>query len=142
MADADTLEVPSLDDVTEAMSAAGKILNAPQSDSFMSNDAKLGVLQTLIHAVMKDADYQFRQVLLTAAFDDKKEALLAADAISERLRYGVDISPLISRITAQCGVKGQRVDKILEALTHYTFSTNYQNGQKKQAVKTNRGNGL
>ncbi len=124
-------EGPSAQEVKEALDMAGKILNTPQSDTFMSNDQKLGVLQTLIHAVMKDADYQFRQVLLTAAFDDKKEGLLAADAISERLRYGVDIAPLITRITAQCGVKGQRVDKILEALTHYTFSTNYQNNQKK-----------
>lgn len=131
MAETDVLEGPSAEDVKEAMELAGKVLNTPQSDTYMSNDVKLGVLQTLIHAVMKDADYQFRQVLLTAAFDDKKEGLLAADAISERLRYGVDIGPLISRITAQCGVKGQRVDKILEALTHYTFSTNYQNNQKK-----------
>ena len=92
------------------------------SDS-MSVDQKLGVMQRLVTAVAKDEEYL--QVLLNAAFENKYEAMLAADAISERQRYGVNIRPLVNRIVAQCSVAGDRVNKLLEALTHYTFHTNY-----------------
>ena len=91
-------------------------------DSY-STEARLGVLQRLVTAVKDSTDYM--QILLTAAFDDKREALLCADAISERQRYGVDIQPILNRICSQCSVKSDRVRIILEAMTHYTLNTNY-----------------
>lgn len=85
---------------------------------------KLGVHQRIITAVQKDAEY--RQILLTAAFDNKQEAMLASDAITERIRYGVDITPILDRVVAQCSVKGLRVETILNSMSSYTLSTNYR----------------
>lgn len=93
----------------------------------MTTGQKLGVLQRLVTAVAKDD--QYRQILLTAAFENKQEAMLAADAIAERKRYGVSIQPIVDRILAQCSIKSDRVNKILEAMSQYTLHTNYT-GQK------------
>ncbi len=99
---------------------------------------KLGVHQRIITAVQKDAEY--RQILLTAAFDNKQEALLASDAITERLRYGVDITPILDRVIAQCAVKGMRVETILHSMNSYTLQSNYggrlPDWKKKQDNKT------
>jgi len=92
------------------------------SDSYAMGQ-KLGVLQRVVTAVSKNEEY--RQILLLAAFDDKQEAMLAADAITERQRYGVTIQPILDRVIAQCAVKSVRVDKILQAMTSYTLHTNY-----------------
>ena len=90
----------------------------------VSVDGKLGVHQRIITAVQSDKEY--RQVLLTAAFDNKQEALLASDAITERIRYGVDITPIIDRVIAQCAVKGMRVETILNSMSTYTMNNNYR----------------
>lgn len=101
-------------------------------------EGKLGVHQRIITAVMKDAEY--RQILLTGAYDNKQEAMLASDAITERIRYGVDITPILDRIVAQCAVKGMRVKEILSSMSSYTLSTNYggrvPDWKKKQDNKT------
>lgn len=89
----------------------------------MSSQDKLGVLQRIVTAVGKDAEY--RQILLLAAFDNKQEAMLASDAITERKRYGVTIQPIMDRIVAQCAVKSGRVDKVLHAMTNYTLNTGF-----------------
>lgn len=106
-------------------------------DSY-SSQQKLGVLQRIVTAVSKDEDY--RQILLLAAFDNKQEAMLAADAITERQRYGVSIQPILDRIVAQCSVRADRVDRVLHAMTNYTLNTNYGRGmpgwKKKQDSKS------
>ena len=86
-------------------------------------ETKLGVHQRIITAVLKDTEY--RQLLLMAAFDDKREAQLAADAITERLRYGVDITPICDRVVAQCAVRGAHIDRVLNSMNSYTLQTNY-----------------
>jgi len=83
-------------------------------------EQRLGVLQRVVTAVAKDEEY--RQILLLAAFDDKQEAMLASDAITERQRYGVSIHPILTRIIAQCAVKAGRVDKVLSAMTTYSLN--------------------
>lgn len=102
-------------------SALDEVMGITGSDS-TGQQAKLGVLQRIITAVIDDKHY--RQILLTAAFDDKHEAMLAADAIAERQRYGVPITPIVDRILAQCAVGSNRVERVLTALTHYTLNTN------------------
>lgn len=89
----------------------------------MSAQDKLGVLQRIVTAVAKDEEY--RQILLLAAFDNKQEAMLASDAITERKRYGVTIQPILDRIVAQCAVKQGRVDAVLKAMTSYTLNTGF-----------------
>lgn len=89
----------------------------------MSAGDKLGVLQRIVTAVAKDSEY--RQILLLAAFDNKQEAMLASDAITERQRYGVTIQPILDRLVAQCAVKSGRVDKVLHAMTNYTLNTGF-----------------
>ena len=101
-------------------------------------EGKLGVHQRIITAVLKDNDY--RQLLLMAAFDNKQEAMLAADAITERLRYGVDITPICDRVVAQCAVKAAHIERVLNSMSSYTLSTNYggrmPDWKKKQDNKT------
>ena len=91
-----------------------------------SMEQKLGVLQRVVTAVGKDEDY--RQILLLAAFDNKQEAMLASDAITERKRYGVDIQPILDRVIAQCAVKSGRVDKVLSAMTSYSLNMQSHGG--------------
>lgn len=94
-------------------------------------EQKLGVLQRLVTAVLDDK--QYRQQLLASAFDNKAEAMLCADAISERRRYGVAITPIVDRIVAQCAVNGKRANSIMETINSYTLRTNqYQPKWKKQ----------
>jgi len=104
----------------------------------ISLQQKLGVLQRIVTAVEKDS--QYRQILLLAAFDNKQEALLASDAITERQRYGVPIKPILDRIVAQCSVKADRIDRVLRAMTNYTLNTNYggklPHWKKKQEDKS------
>ena len=89
----------------------------------MTSQDKLGVLQRIITAVANDKEY--RQILLLSAFDDKQEAMLAADALTERQRYGVTIQPILDRLVAQCAVKSGRVDRVLHAMTNYTLNTGF-----------------
>lgn len=106
------------------------------SDS-MSPTAKLGVLQKIITAIVKDDDY--RQVLLLGCFDSKQEAMLASDAISERKRYGVDITPIVDRVIAQCAIHADRVEKALKGMTHYNLNNQGGGGPgwfKKQKDKS------
>ena len=91
-------------------------------------EGKLGVLQRMVTAVMTDREY--RQILLLAAFDNKQEALLAADAISERQRYGVSIQPILDRVIAQCAVKGDRITKVLSAMSQHVLTTQWNNSGK------------
>ncbi len=89
----------------------------------ISMGVKLGVLQRVITAAIEEKEVL--QVLLTAAFDNKQEALLCADAISECQRYGVPIMPLLTRVTAQCSIKAGRVNAALSALTNQNRNYNY-----------------
>lgn len=83
---------------------------------------KLGVLQRIITAVREDKEY--RQILLLAAFDDKQEALLVADAIDEREMFGVDIKPLLNRVVCQCAVRADRIQRVLNAMSQHSIFTN------------------
>ena len=103
-----------------AAAATMQELTESGNDAY-SMEQKLGVLQRVVTAVAKDDDY--RQILLLAAFDNKQEANLAADAITERKRYGVDIQPILDRVISQCAVKSGRVDKVLTAMTTYSLNT-------------------
>jgi len=117
------------EEIEEAIKQVSNIKQA--SYDTLSTQQKIGVLTTLITAV-GSRETPFLQALLTAAFDDKREAMACADAISERLRYGVDILPITTRIYAQCGIKSVRIDRVLEAMTHQYFHTNYPNYKKGQ----------
>ena len=107
--------------IEEAFKDAKKLLEGGADSSVLGTKDKLGVLQRLVTAVLKDDEY--RQVLLTAAFDDKREAMLCADAFNERRRYGVQIDSLVDRVIAQCGVKSTRVNAILDAMTRFSLNT-------------------
>lgn len=98
---------------------------------------KLGVMQRLVTAVLNDR--QYRQVLLTGAFDNKHEANLAADSISERLRYGVTIQPIVDRVITQCAVKGGTRNLIAEILTRYQITHNYGGDTPDWKKRQNKG---
>jgi len=110
------------EDAIKKASETMDILTESGQDAY-SMEQKLGVLQRIVTAV--GTNEEFRQVLLLAAFDNKQEAMLAADAITERQRYGVEIQPILLRIISQCAVKAGRVDKVLGAMTTYSLNTNY-----------------
>jgi len=107
--------------IQEALKQFDALDIQPGADS-LSVSQKLGVLQRLVTAVKEDDEY--RQILLTASFDSKHEAQMAADAIEERKRYGVSIRPILDRIIAQCSVKGARVNLITDASSRFTLNTN------------------
>ncbi len=96
-------------------------------------EQKLGVLQRMITAVQADKEY--RQILLLAAFDDKTEALLVADAIDERERYGVDIHPILNRVICQCAVHGDRMQRVLNAMSQHQLTTNFGSSNWKPGWK-------
>lgn len=100
-----------------------------EGNAISSPGGKLGVLQRGITSELDEKHY--RQSLLLAAFDDKQEALLCADAITERLRYGVSIEPILARVDAACGVKSSRIRDAFMALSHRTVST-YTGGKDKK----------
>ena len=127
-----TLDSP---EAKEALEAWDRLSHTPQADTFMDDTQKVGVLLTIVRAVLSDAKFAYRQTLRTASFIDAKQSALASAAISEAERYGANVAPYITKIEAQngergpYGVRGQS----LEALTHYTFQTNYQKqNQAKQ----------
>jgi len=87
-----------------------------------------GVLQTLIHAILKDGDY--RQVLLTATFRNEHQAVAWADAINEALRYGASIRPHVDRIIAMGSVGGRLRSEVVQAVSSYTINTPQAGGNK------------
>jgi mRNA-degrading endonuclease YafQ of YafQ-DinJ toxin-antitoxin module len=126
------------EEIDAALKAVRDNLHEGASDSWMDNTQKLGVLQTLIHAQLTDE--QYRNALLLGSFKDEKEAKLCADAIAERRRFGASIESIVDKVYAQCAAGGHRAANVLDALTHYRLSTNYQNYAKKQ--KQDKGSPL
>jgi hypothetical protein len=105
------------------------------SDSY-STQQKQGVLQKIVTAIVDDKEY--RQVLLLACFDDKREARLCAGAIAERQRYGVPIGAILDDVIAQCAVKADRVIKVINGMTRFNLNTNQgmPGWKKKQENKS------
>lgn len=95
-----------------------------RESALLKGRAQSGNAMTRLSTAITDASREYRQALLLALFENKQEALLAADAISERLRYGVVVDPIVDRIIAQCATKGARVNTIIDGLTHNRISTN------------------
>lgn len=87
------------------------------------SEAQLGVLQKIATAPKEDDEY--RQALLLAEFLSPEEADRAVNAIAFCRRYGGDLTPIVDKIIARCGVKGGRVIAITDALTHMRLTTNY-----------------
>lgn len=130
------------DDVNEIIrDRAGEVaadkINSNQSEtsSAVLKGAKpySSTIQEIVHAV-PDARKDYRQALLTAAFIDEQQATRASAAISELLRYGIDITPIVDRITALCaveGAKGGRIGNVIEALTHQNIISSNQAATKR-----------
>jgi len=111
-------------------------LDSPIDASDHDIEPKLGVMQRLITAVMKDNDYL--QTLLMASFKDERQAGYCADAISEALRYGCNIRPIMNRIYAQCGIRAERALQVLSAINSYTINTRNNNNLPKWKKDQNR----
>ena len=122
MNDNDNGNSPDVDLDKQLTEAGFPDLNAlaGQGNAVMTAGAKLGVLQKIVTSVPDDKEY--RQSLLLSCFDNKQEALLASDAITERLRYGVSIEPILARLSAQCAVKAGRVEAAIRAMSHHSVS--------------------
>ena len=89
--------------------------------------------QSLLHRVItaiKD-NKEYRQELKTALFASADEADEAVSALDECFVLGMDPTPIINQIIARSA--GKNHDLLYEALrtlTHTTFTTNYQKGNK------------
>ena len=92
-----------------------------------------GVLHTLIKAIDDTKDY--RQELKTGNFSSPKKALQAVKAIHSLKACGVPTDEIVDAILAlKAGTNMAYVHEILEALTHTTLTTNYQqSGKNKNA---------
>ena len=112
------------------------ILSRPALTGSRNNS---GVLHTLIHAIDDTKDY--RQELKTANFSSPKKALQAVKAIHSLKACGVPDDEIIDAIIAlKAGVNMAFVHEILEALTHTTLTTNYQQLNRKKNNGTSRQN--
>jgi len=99
--------------------------------------ANVGVLKQAITAVLEDAKY--RQILYLGNFVDRDQARKAVAAIDERRMCGVDIRPVLDDIAAMCGVNAERLNDVLDAMSHTTFTTNYKKGQNERKKSGIRG---
>ena len=87
------------------------------------------LLHRVISAIKDNKDY--RQELKTALFATSDEADEAVSALDECFVLGMDPTPIINQIIARSA--GKNHDLLYEALrtlTHTTFTTNYQKGNK------------
>ena len=102
-----------------------------------ANRNSSGVLQTLIRSIEETADY--RQELKTANFSSAKKALQAVKAIHSLKACGVPQDEIVDAIIAlKAGVNMAFVHEIVEAITHTTFTSNFQNSKKGgQNAKSN-----
>lgn len=115
--------------------------NHDTGSSAVSEQRKeLGVLQKIATVQKNDNDY--RQLLLMGAFPDDVMAKKCVAAINERKMCGVDITPILDRVVAECAVRSggrwyggrsqmSRVQEIITALTHFEFNA----GNQRQAPK-------
>ena len=100
------------------------------------------VIQKMATAI-GDTSKDYRQALLLASFQAPEESDKATSCISELRRYGVDITPVIDRISGRCGVKGAtggRIQNIIEALTHQWINSNVPGAAKKAFFNKNKTN--
>ena len=92
-----------------------------------------GVLHTLIRSIDDTKDY--RQELKTGNYSSSKKALQAVKAIHSLKACGVPIDEIVDAILAlKAGNNMAYVHEILEALTHTTLTTNYQQSGKNKNV--------
>lgn len=88
-----------------------------------------GVLQKLITTIDKPED--FWQVIKTGNWTSPNRHMIAVDAIMECIELGDDIGlrwVVGTIIAGQAGVNSALVHEALQALTHTSFTTNYQGG--------------
>ncbi len=108
-----------------------------KAEGFVSSSKEkyVGVLQKVATAA-RDVEAEYRQALLLSTFLDREDATRVVAALSERQRYGVDITPIVNLVTAWSAVKGAdggRVRAIIEGLTHQTTTMNASEAFKKAA---------
>ncbi len=123
-----------LDEILDKVTA-DRVKELRHGDSLLTGGKQSyqSVIQKMATAI-GNTDTDYRQALLLASFLSPEESDKATSAISECKRYGVDITPIIDRISARCGVKGAtggRVENIIEALTHQSITSNIPGGTKK-----------
>lgn len=135
--DGDGYEVSPLDNTVEVATAAVDVehkaaalkLKTLQRDGIIRNDvaAQMGVLQRLMQAA---TDAEYRQELKKSNLSEEDQDEFVA-AISEAKRYGCTLTPIVDLLVARNGgIKGWLIGKILEGLTHTTFTTNFKGKSK------------
>jgi hypothetical protein len=89
------------------------------------------LLHRVISAIGKNEDY--RNELKVALWSNSDEADDAVAAINECNELGMDPTPIIDQIIARSSGKNHELlSRALEALTHTTFTTNYQNQNRRR----------
>jgi len=97
----------------------------------LSSPGYQSLLHRVITAIGKDEDY--RQELKIALFSSSDEADNAVAALEECFELGMNPSPIIDQIIARSsGHNHDLLYEVLKTLTHTTFTTNYQKGQKNE----------
>lgn len=89
------------------------------------------LLHRVISAIGDNKDY--RQELKIALFNSSDEADNAVAALEECSELGMNSTPIIDQIIARSsGRNHDLLFEVLRTLTHTTFTTNYQKGQKSE----------
>ncbi len=124
-----------MDELTDQEKAAlEKMMGGPPKDDEGDNNAisggqsnRQGVLKSLLTVEQKEENY--RQTLLTADYIDDEEADRVTGAISEALRYGLSLAPILDWVTNRCSVNKahgkSRVQVAIEGLTRTQIDTRH-----------------
>lgn len=88
------------------------------------------VTQSLLHRLVSADLEHIENELKTAAWTNIDEADMAVDAYVECVSLGMDPKPVILQIIARSSGRNRELVRLMvEALTHSTFTTNYQKGR-------------
>jgi hypothetical protein len=92
------------------------------------------ISQSLLHRLITavEDNRSYRQELKIARWSNTDEADDAVAALEECLELGMDPTPIIDQIIARSsGQNHQLLSMVIDGLTHTTFTTNYQKGNRQ-----------
>ena len=122
--------------------AADRVKAMKHGEGVLAGDkaAYESVLKILARAV-KEPHRDYLDALLLSTFPNEDQAKLFVAALDERLRYGVDITPIVALLTAKAavvGARGGRAGLLIEGQTHQSITTNLSSALKRSFFNKNK----
>ena len=119
--------------LSEMVRADGQVAKAA-AESFGKNS--LGVLKMALKVVLDEREY--RQLLWVADFFNLQKAREAVAAIDECKLCGIDYDVILDDIAAMAAVNAKLRNSILDAASHFQYTTNYKAGKNDRSQSGTR----